>query len=48
MTENGDVQHSPVPSGEAASHEPKLLWSAYKSFQIMKCNAQFKCLQMAI
>ena len=37
MTENGDVR-SPAPSG-ATSQEPKLLWSAYKSFNAVKCNA---------
>lgn len=35
--ENGDVRRSPAAS-RATSHEPRMLWSAYKSFQIMQCE----------
>jgi hypothetical protein len=37
MGENGDVS-SPVPQVGAASSEPRLLWSAYRSFHAVKCE----------
>ena len=39
MSENGDVQSSPAPLGAASSaSEPRLLWSAYRSFHAVKCT----------
>ena len=40
MSENGEIQ-SPVALGAASSaSEPRLLWSAYRSFHAVKCMAE--------
>ena len=47
MGENGDVS-SPAPQVGAASSEPRLLWSAYKSFHSVKCRLNSPAVKASI
>ena len=38
MEGNGDVSSPAPPVVRAASSEPRLLWSAYRSFHAVKCR----------